>query len=183
MTASTKRVILGHPLVEDVLARFEPALGRDAAAYRGHVYRVLNLTVALLQEQRASDSLALAAACHDLGIWSASTFDYLDPSQRLAEDWVATNALAVDLPQVRRMIMLHHKLTRCAPGDGLEAECFRRADLTDLTYGLVRHGIPRAFLRELRATFPNAGFHRCLGRVAMRWVLRHPTRPLPMIRW
>jgi len=180
---STERVIVAHPLVDDLLAAYEPALGRDAAAYRGHVYRVLNLTVALLQEQRASDSLALAAACHDLGIWSASTFDYLDPSLHLAERWVATNALAVDLPQVRRMILLHHKLTRCAPADGPEAESFRRADLTDVGYGLVRHGIPRAFLRELRATFPNAGFQRCLGRVAIRWMLRHPTRPLPMLRW
>jgi len=176
-------LITTHPMVEDVLTSFHAPLGRDAIAYRGHVYRVLNVSCALLRESRAPDALALAAVCHDLGIWSAGTFDYLGPSQQVAERWAEAHALSVDMRKVRRMIELHHKLRPCAAADGPESECMRRADLTDLTFGLVRFGLPRGYLRELRAAFPNAGFHRCLARVGLRWWLRHPARPLPMLTW
>jgi hypothetical protein len=36
-----------HPRVEEVLDAFASELGRDRAAYRGHVYRVFNLCRAL----------------------------------------------------------------------------------------------------------------------------------------
>jgi hypothetical protein len=176
-------LISAHPLIDGVLEEVGLALGADLPAYRGHVYRVLNLSHTLLAEPRPSDTLALAAVCHDLGIWSAATFDYLEPSQRFAENWARARGLRVDLDMVGRMIALHHKLRPCAPEAGPEAESFRRADLIDLSLGLIRFGLPRAYLRELRAAFPNAGFHRCLARVGLRWWLHHPARPLPMVRW
>jgi len=50
-------------------------IGRDITAYRNHTYRVLNLCVA--QSSNALEQLekiAIAAAFHDLGIWTDSTF-------------------------------------------------------------------------------------------------------------
>jgi hypothetical protein len=37
-------------------------------------------------------------------------------------------------------------------------------------------------MRELKAAFPNLGFHRMLLRRAGRWFLRHPLNPAPFAR-
>lgn len=174
-------VITGDAVVDDVLATFQEALGRDATAYRGHVYRTLNFARALAGTP--SDALAVAAVFHDLGIWSDGTFDYIDPSAARAASYLAGRPGAIDAAEVDRMIRLHHKLRPC-PGDaGPLAEAFRRADLVDVSLGAIRFGLPRAFVTEVRAAFPNAGFHRCLARVGARWIVRHPARPLPMLQW
>jgi hypothetical protein len=49
-----------------------------AAIYRGLTYQQLLLGAAL------PDAAALAWAVHDLGIWTAGSFDYLTPSADLA---------------------------------------------------------------------------------------------------
>jgi putative acetyltransferase len=59
------------------------ALGHDLPAYENHVVRVLRFVAALGGE--LSEPLVVAAAFHDLGIWTARTFDYLEPSVELAE--------------------------------------------------------------------------------------------------
>jgi hypothetical protein len=168
-------------VVDDVLATFGEALGRDAAAYRGHVYRTLNFARALAGT--ASDALAVAAVFHDLGIWSDGTFDYLDPSAERAARYLAGRPGAIDGAEVDRMIRLHHKVRRCPEDAGPLAEAFRRADLVDVSLGALRFGLPRAFVTEVRTAFPNVGFHRCLVRISTRWFVRHPTRPLPMMQW
>ena len=71
--------------LDRVLEKHAVELGRDLTAYRNHTYRVLNLCVALAPcADAALEKVALAAAFHDLGIWSARTFDYLQPSIELA---------------------------------------------------------------------------------------------------
>ncbi len=163
-----------HPLVEDVLGTWRTAIGADFAGYRGHVYRVLNLCHALAPDAD-DERRAVAAAFHDLGIWSDGTFDYLAPSAARAAAYLARPDDTVE-----RAIALHHKLLPCRDGGLVEA--FRRADLIDVSLGIVRFGLPRAFVREVRTTFPNCGFHATLCRLIARQLVRHPLRPLPMMR-
>lgn len=172
-----------EPLIEDVLGAWREALGSDLPGYRGHVYRTFNFACALAGSPRVARELAIASAFHDIGIWADSTFDYLVPSALRAANYVRQRQPSLDAGAIERVVLLHHKLTSCRAEEGLAAEAFRRADLVDLSFGLVGFGLPRSYVREVRATFPNAGFHRCLLRVASRWVLRHPTRPFPMLRW
>ena len=40
-------LVTRHALLDDVLATWQHALGRDATAYRGHVYRTFNFARAL----------------------------------------------------------------------------------------------------------------------------------------
>jgi hypothetical protein len=176
-------IVTQHPVIDAVLATWHDALGKDASGYRGHVYRVFNLTRALAGTAADDEAIAVAAALHDLGIWSDGTFDYLAPSARRATEHLAAAHLHADPDEVARMIALHHQITRCATTAGPLAEAFRRADLVDVSLGIVRFGLPRAFVRDTRAAFPNAGFHRCLLRIATAWMVQHPTRPLPMMRW
>ncbi len=60
---------------------------------------------------------------------------------------------------------------------------FRRADLVDVSLGLVRFGLPASQVRAVRKAFPKAGFHRRLLVQTARQFLRDPLHPLPMMRW
>jgi len=176
-------IVTTDPLIEDVLGSYRDACGRDLPGYRGHVYRTFNLARRLLPGSAHAEALAAVAAFHDIGIWADGTFDYLEPSSQRAAEYVREHLPQLDGAAIGHTIRLHHKLTSCLQQGGAGAEAFRRADLIDLTFGIVRFGLPRSFVTELRAAFPNAGFHRCLFRVAARWALRHPARPLPMLSW
>jgi hypothetical protein len=74
-------VVTAHPIVDAVLDRHRDALGDDLPTYRNHVYRCINYHQLLLGAS-IPDFAALAWAAHDLGIWTARTFDYLTPSAR-----------------------------------------------------------------------------------------------------
>ncbi|MBK9442389.1 MAG: hypothetical protein IPN53_14240 [Comamonadaceae bacterium] len=62
-------------------------------------------------------------------------------------------------------------------------DTFRRADLVDLSLGLIRAGLNPAFIQAVRAQFPNAHFHARLVAFTGRQLLRTPLNPLPMMRW
>jgi hypothetical protein len=79
-------------VLDDVLLAHAPQLGADLPAYRNHAYRVANLCAALRPPDPDShDKIAIAAALHDLGIWTADTFDYLPPSIELATDYLRSS--------------------------------------------------------------------------------------------
>jgi hypothetical protein len=170
-------------LIEDALAAWEEAIGRSRAAYRGHIYRVFNFSRHLLGTDRADRELAHASAFHDIGIWTDRTFDYLAPSAARARDHLAQRELGVSDAVVAHAIDNHHALRRIRGGPSPDvSDAFRRADLVDLTRGLVPFGLDRGFVRDVLRTFPNQGFHRFLLRTAISWTFSHPLRPLPMLR-
>jgi len=172
-----------HPRIEEVLDAFGAALAADRMAYRGHVYRVFHACVALTASGGdPDDGIALASVFHDLGIWSDGTVDYLPPSARRLRAHVAAAGDQALADELERMVLLHHKLTPCRGPDDRRVEAFRRADLFDLTFGMVRFGLPRAWVRELYAAFPAAGFQLRVVQLVGRHALAHPLRPLPMVR-
>ncbi len=178
------RVATGFAPVEELIAGFAPALGGDLAAYRNHVCRVLNYYVALRPPaNELPEAVMIAATFHDLGIWTARTFDYLEPSVRLAQAHLAGLGREHLAPEVALLITEHHKLRPYTGAYAATVEAFRRADLVDLSLGLVRSGLPTSFVHAVKATFPNAGFHRRLLQLTARQFLHTPWRPLPMLRW
>jgi hypothetical protein len=172
------------PTVEDVLDRHSSELGRDLTAYRNHVYRVVNLSVAIEGERRIElEKIAIAAVFHDLGIWTDHTFDYIAPSAALAREHLASRGMVDWIPEIEAMIVDHHKITTSRASPQLLVESFRRADWVDVTRGLRKFGLSRAFIATVGATWPDAGFHRRLVELTIdRWS-KHPLNPLPMVRW
>lgn len=182
MSGSTPSLLERHGLVEETLDAFRDAIAGDLTAYRGHVYRVLNFCRALAGGAAHDDKIAYAAVFHDLGIWSDRTVDYLPPSSarlRTRLEQAGRHAWSEELTQ---MVELHHKLTPDRGAHAALVEPFRRADLVDLTFGVVGFGLPRAFVHEVRATWPAAGFHARVVQLVSGWALRHPLRPFPMLR-
>lgn len=171
------------PTADRLLEAHAGNIGRDFAAYRNHVYRVVNLCAAMLPVDAAGlEKIAIAAAFHDMGIWTDRTFDYLQPSIRLAEAHLARSGNAMWSAEIAAMILEHHKLSPYRGTRFHLVEPFRRADWIDVSKGLRRFGLQRNVVREIFAAWPNAGFHRRLVQLSLQRWRSHPLSPLPMFR-
>ena len=170
------------PTIDDVLDGHASALGDDRVAYRNHVYRVVNLCVAIVGGCGEVEKIAAAAVFHDLGIWTDRTFDYIAPSIALARKYLVARALEDWITDISTMISDHHKITPTMANPNSLVEPFRQADWIDVTGGLRRFGIPRPFVARLFATWPDAGFHWRLVQLALHRFRTHPLSPLPMVR-
>ncbi|MGV9662344.1 hypothetical protein ACWDUL_14965 [Nocardia niigatensis] len=172
------KVHTSHPIVDTVLDRHLGELGASFPVYRNHVLRCLNYQERLLGEP-VPRTAALAWAVHDLAIWTAGTWDYLEPSADLADVHAAEFGIA-DVAAVRRMVLDHHRIRGV---DDRVTETFRLADRIDLTRGLWHRPLTRADVDSVVAQLPYLGFHRFLARRASSYAVHHPTRPMPMMRW
>ena len=169
--------------LDEVLRAFADALGDDFVAYRNHAYRVANLCVALAPEGRDQvEKIAIAAALHDLGIWTDGTFDYLEASVAVANAYLIRIGRRDWVPEITAMIREHHKVSAYRANAHSLVEPFRRADWIDVSKGVLALGVPRAVVKEVLETWPSAGFHRRLVQFASRRVRTHPWSPLPMLR-
>ncbi|MBI3904225.1 MAG: phosphohydrolase [Pseudomonas fluorescens] len=174
---------LEFPLTDEILTSFALAIGADLQGYRNHIYRVLNFHGALRGADGLSpDAVQIAAAFHDMGIWTDDTLDYLPPSIALATEYL-DNQQRPELKDEGALILEHHKLRRYRGAYADSVEPFRQADLVDVSLGLVRFGLPRSFIKTVQATFPDHGFHSMLMKLSARQLIRSPLRPLPMLRW
>jgi hypothetical protein len=169
------------PTIDDVLNDHATALRDDFDAYRNHVYRIVNLCVAIVGRSEL-EKIAVAAVFHDLGIWTNSTFDYIAPSIALAHDYLVARACEDWTTEIEGMIADHHKVTPSTAGPGSLIEAFRRADWIDVTRGLRRFDVARPFVARLFATWPSAGFHWRLVALTLERFRSHPLTPLPMVR-
>src|SRR5215831_95097 len=172
------------PTVEEVLDDHASELGHDLIAYRNHVYRVLNLCLAIVGDSRVEiEKVAVAAVFHDLGIWTNNTFDYIAPTVAIASKHLAARGMANWIPEIEAMIVDHHKVTPSRANTEWLVESFRRADWIDVTRGLRKFGVPSQVIASVAAEWPNAGFHRRLVQLAMDRFWKHPLNPLPMVKW
>jgi hypothetical protein len=172
-------VVTAHPIVDAVLDRHRGALGDERAAYTNHVYRCMTYHQLLLGFS-IPDAAALAWATHDLGIWTAGTLDYLAPSADLAAAYADEFDIA-DVDQLRALVTDHHRLLPVR--DDRLTDTFRRADLIDVSHGVLRQGVERSAVRAAVEALPYNGFHAFLAKGLSGYAVRHPLRPLPMMRF
>lgn len=169
--------------LDTLLGAHAVALGSDFTGYRNHTYRVANFCIALSSgDPLQVEKIAIAAAFHDMGIWTDGTFDYLPPSIRLAEAYLAGTDRADWTPEIVEMILQHHKISRYRANPHWLVEPFRRADWADVSGGVLAFGLPWRFVRKLYAQWPSAGFHKRLVQLELRQLGTHPFNPLPMLR-
>jgi hypothetical protein len=177
-------MIKHHPLIEQILGDWKNALGETYDGYRGHVYRMFNCGLALgNRSEEDIMKLAIAAAFHDLGLWSDQTVDYVPPSVARAQTWLAENGLAHWAEEIGLMIEMHHKVRPYRDPRYPLVERFRKADLVDFSRGLFKFGLSSQYIAQLKSEIPNAGFHRFLFAGARDWFFKHPFRPPPFMKW
>jgi hypothetical protein len=170
-----------HPVVDAVLDRHRDAIGDSFATYRNHALRGLNYQTLLLagMGRQVSNAQALVWAVHDLGIWTAGTFDYLQPSADLLHKYAAEFGIT-DIAQAEATVLRHHRIRKVAD---IEVDTFRRADRVDVTRGFWRGAISRKDVAGVVVVLPYLGFHKFLAAGLTRHAVSHPRRPVPMLRW
>ncbi|MFI4981201.1 MAG: hypothetical protein ACHQIO_12710 [Nevskiales bacterium] len=172
------------PLLEEILGGWKQQIGEDYAAYRNHVCRMVHYCFALHdcnEEERRK--IVIAGCFHDIGIWSDGTIDYLPPSVVRAREYLQGNGLSAWDEEIALMIDQHHKLRSWRDARYPLVEVFRKADLVDVSLGLVRFGLPANLVGEVKAQFPNQGFHKRLMQLAGSWFAGHPLSPPPFLKW
>ena len=173
-----------HALIDSILADWEARIGEDYMGYRGHVYRMFNYCLALHSgTKEEEEKLAIAACFHDIGLWSDHTVDYLPPSIEQAKCYLRDAGKEGWFEEIAQMIEWHHKLRPYRNEQFPLVEVFRKADLVDFSFGLFKCGLPKDLVKAVKATIPNAGFHRFLWKGAKEWFVAHPFIPPPFMRW
>jgi hypothetical protein len=167
-------------VIGKILKRYQKHLGADYHAYVNHAERVHHYAC-ILMLTRESKKLAIAAAFHDLDIWLHGTMDYLKGSSDLARDYLRVNRIDMLADEMAFIIEQHHKLT--AIKGSPEAEAFRKADLIDLSAGVIKFNIPSSLIVETEQRFPRLGFTSLVTRKTISWALKHPLKPFPMMKW
>jgi hypothetical protein len=178
------KVLEKAPILDAILESWRGVLGNNYGAYRNHCYRVLNFCIAFCAEdQEIFAKVSIAVAFHDLGIWVNGTFDYLGPSRKLAREYLANTHRESWGEEIEAMIEQHHKLTKYKANSESLVELFRRADWIDVSRGKLRFGLPSAYIADVMAQFPNAGFHQGLSALLLQRFKKHPLSPLPMMKF
>jgi hypothetical protein len=185
MAFSGVDLVQDHPLIEEILeGHREHARGdeRGWASYRGHVYRVFNLARAVVPDRDdRDDKLAIAAAFHDIDVFTS--LNYLGLSIHTMDAWLQRTGRSGWADELAVIVAKHHHLTPYRGHYAELAEAFRRADLNDLTQGLIRAGLPRQQVRAVRQSIDvGVFFTRTVPRAIVRHLVRHPLDPLPITR-
>ena len=81
-------------LITGILSLYKKELGSNFEKYHNHSCRVFVYASILSNTtEDKKNQLAIASAFHDIGIWVANTFDYLEPSTKLAEKYLTQHKL------------------------------------------------------------------------------------------
>jgi len=169
--------------VDRLLDSYRDKLGANHDAYRNHLYRMMNFTLFLNgPDESMLAPLEVAGFFHDIDFVLSGNNNYLEPSAEMARDYLDETGRSELAPLVTDLIVWHHKLTRYKGDQGEIVEYFRLADLIDLSLGIIRAGVDRAFIKKAQNEFPNAGFHKVLATTILPYAITHPFKPMPMMR-
>jgi hypothetical protein len=168
--------------IELLMHQFKPVLGADCDKYKNHVYRVFLNCLLMDNEKNNEEKYAIATVFHDIGIWTNSTFDYLDSSIEQVKIYLSENNKQDWVAEISLMIYWHHKMSKYEGENKSIVETFRKADWIDLSLGLLTYGFDKKKIKTNSREFPNLGFHIFLIKETMKNFFKHPFNPLPMYK-
>lgn len=166
------------------LATLRELTGEADGPMERHSVRVVLLTEELGRRggyALDSELVLCAGLLHDLGLYpgAASGAAYVTDSRRLAQTLLSEAGWeAARVTKAAEAVERHHEL-RPQWEHGNEVELLRRADLVEVSQGLVPMGVPRSFRQALARRVPVDGF---VGEVLRGLVRSVRERPLTMWR-
>jgi predicted hydrolase (HD superfamily) len=167
------------------LEKLREITGEAGGPMERHGLRVFLIADRLATAREAKvdrEVLLIAGLLHDIGLYDEASHGgvyVLEGAEFTAEllrkqGW-GEERIRLCFDAVER----HHDL-RSQWDRGAEVELIRRADLTDVSAGLVRFGLSREWLKDLFESVPRNGTYRTIGYEVAR-VLRHRPLTLPQI--
>jgi hypothetical protein len=181
-------LVRSYPLIDELLeARRNLFAGNESVyqGYRNHAYHILNFARQWMDPRPDRDEkLAICAVFHDIAAWPDGNLDYLEPSAGQADAYLDQTGRGTWKPEMRLMIEMHHKLTAYRGTHAKWVEPVRRADWCDVSFAVLRFGLARSFVEEVRQVFPLGAFYPGhVFKVIGKWMIRHPLNPAPIVRW
>ena len=170
---------------QDALDRLRSATGVRNGPMERHCLRCRRIAAELARMHGwviDGEVLTVAAILHDIGLYAAVstggvyTREGADLARAMLPRYGWTEAR---IERCAEAIDRHHEL-RSQLARGPEVEALRRADLVDVSGGLIRFGVNRTWLRRLGGEVPRRGFARELAREVGR-ALRERPLTLPRI--
>jgi hypothetical protein len=172
-------------IIDDILSSFKNDLKSDFNVYKNHVYRIYYYALYMDDNKENSEKYAIAAAFHDIGIWTHS-FDYLAPSIQLAKNYLNKKNQKTWYSEIALMIDNHHKISVYDGEFQKTVEVFRIADWIDvLPYYSKKaktNAIDKTRYKTIQKIYPIKGFHWFLIKQSLKWFVKHPLNPLPMFK-
>jgi hypothetical protein len=172
-------------IIDDILTQYKCIIGLDYQAYRFHCFRVFLFSLTLINDNhniKNIEKLAIASAFHDLGIWTANTFDYIKPSIALSTQYLIKSGKTEWVEEIGYMIENHHKITRHSENNINLIDVFRKADWIDVSLGFIKFNITAEEIQSVKNRYPNSGFHKRLVAISLRHFIKNPLNPLPMFK-
>jgi hypothetical protein len=161
------------------LARLREITGETRGPMERHGLRVFLIADRLATARQATvdrEVLLIAGLLHDIGLYDEASHGgvYVREGAEFTADLLAKQGW--DQDRIRLCfdaIERHHEL-RSQWERGTEVELIRRADLVDLTSGLVRFELSREWLRDLFRSVPRDGTYPTIGREVARQLIHQP---------
>src|SRR5688572_22931842 len=120
-----------------LLAPVTAVIGGDLEKYQNHVFRVFANCLSIDSNEVNRNKYEIAAAFHDIGIWTDNTIDYLAPSVIIATRYLNDSSQQALIPEIVAMIEWHHKTTSYKGEFGGTVNTFRQADWMDVSLGIL----------------------------------------------
>jgi hypothetical protein len=164
----------------DALAAVREATGETDGAYERHGLRVFLIARELAARRGTEvdrEVLVVTGLLHDLGLYDAISRGgvYVKDGADFARELVARHGWSEERATLcANAIERHHEL-RSQWAAGAEVELTRRADLVEVSGGIVTFGLPRSWIRELFAAISRDHFYRDVARL-----LGHAVRERPL---
>ena len=161
------------------LAALREAAGETGGPMERHGLRVFLIAdrLATARELKVDrEVLLIAGLLHDVGLYDAASHGgvYVKEGAEFTAEILRRQGWEED--RIRLCfdaIERHHEL-RSQWERGPEVELIRRADLVDISDGLVRFGLSREWIQDLFKSVSRDGTYRTIGHEVGRLLLRRP---------
>jgi HD domain len=161
------------------LEKLREITGESDGPMEGHGLRVFLIADRLATARDATvdrEVLLIAGLLHDIGLYDKASHGgvYVVEGAELTADLLRPQGW--DEGRIRLCfdaIERHHEL-RAQWERGAEVELIRRADLVDLSSGLVRFGLSREWLHDLFKSVPRDGTYGTIGREVGKLLIHRP---------
>jgi hypothetical protein len=161
------------------LARLREITGETRGPMERHGLRVFLIADRLATARDATvdrEVLLIAGLLHDIGLYDEASHGGVYVREGAEFTANLLDKQSWDQARIRLCfdaIERHHEL-RSQWERGTEVELIRRADLVDLSSGLVRFDLSREWLRDLFRSVPRDGTYPTIGREVARQLIHQP---------
>jgi HD domain len=161
------------------LEKLREITGESGGAMERHGLRVFLIADRLATAHDAEvdrEVLLIAGLLHDVGLYDKASHGgvYVLEGAEFTADLLREQGWDQDRIRFCFDAIERHHEVRSQWERGTEVELIRRADLVDLTSGLVRFGLSREWLHDLFKSVPRDGTYGTIGREVGKLLIHRP---------